>query len=617
MKKFFLLLLIISASIGAKAQKKTIERIEPLHWWVGMHNPELQIMIYGKDVSLYSATTDYPGIKIKRQIKGDSPNYLFLYVEFDETVQAGKVTFNLKDGKKKAQFEYELKARLGSEGRHLGFDASDVIYLMMPDRFANGDPTNDSVEGMLERANRSNPNGRHGGDLAGIIKNLDYIKDAGMTAIWFTPIFENDMTPEYGAYHGYAATDLYKIDRRFGTNDEFRRFIELCHQNEIKVIMDMIHNHIGDQHWWMKDLPTNDWLNDKEKFGTTNYRGAAATDPYASDYDLNKLTKGWFVTEMPDLNQKNPLLADYLIQNTLWWIEEFGIDGIRMDTYVYPDKQYMARWAKEVMETYPTLNIVGEAWVNTVGHEAYWQKNFKGHSDDYNSFLPSVTDFQLEYALVAAFTQEFGWKSGITQVYYTLAQDHLYSDPMKNVIFLDNHDLVRFYNQIGQHKEHYKMAYAMLATLRGIPQVYYGTELMFGEAGGRGDGSKRPDMPGGWDGDERSVFTPAGRTETENEIFNYVSAVNHWRKNRVSIHNGKFKHFIPFDNIYVYFRYTDDETTMVVVNLQDKDVELNPTMFKEVLGKFTTGKVIIENREIDVTKPFMIKAKTTSIVELN
>lgn len=616
MKKLVFLSLFLGLSISSFAQKKLIERIEPMHWWADMHNPELQIMIYGKDVSLYTATTSYEGFTIRKQIKGDSPNYLFVYAELDANIKPGEVDFILKNGKKSEKFQYELKARIGSEGRHQGFNASDLIYLMMPDRFANGNPKNDNVDGMLEKVDRSKPGARHGGDIKGVTNHLDYIKDLGMTAIWFTPIFENDMTPEYGAYHGYAATDMYKIDRRYGTNDEFRDFISLCHKNDMKVIMDMIHNHIGDQHWWMKDLPTNDWVNDVSKYGMTNYRGEVVSDPYQSEFDYNRLTKGWFVKEMPDLNQENELLADYLIQNTLWWIEEFGIDGIRMDTYVYPNRHYMARWAKEVLEAYPTFDIVGEAWVNTVAHEAYWQKDFKSSLDNYNSFLPSVTDFQIEYALVGAFTEPFGWKSGIMNVYQTLAQDNLYSDPMKNVIFLDNHDLVRYIDQIGKDKAFYKMGYAMLITLRGIPQVYYGTELMFGETGVGGDASKRPDMPGGWNGDSRSVFNAEGRTEVENEIFDYVKTLNNWRKGRKSIHEGKMKHFIPEENVYVYFRYTDSEATMVIANLNDKEVTIAPKRFNEILRHYSKGKVIIENREVDVTKPFSVKGKTTSLIEL-
>ncbi len=356
--------LFICISVQAQVPE-TIQVIDPPFWWVQMPVDKLQLQLYGENLGLYHATIDYPGVRLIRQVTVDSPNYLFLYLEISEEAKAGKMEIilnNVGEVKNKIRFDYELKTRESEKNRHQGFDASDVIYLMMPDRFANGNPDNDSAEGMLEKADRSNPERRQGGDIAGVMQHLDYIKDLGMTAIWFTPIIENNMAPEYGAYHGYAATNLYKVDPRYGTNAEYKALIEATHQKGMKVIMDMIHNHIGDRHWWMNDLPTTDWLHDFEKIGTTNFRGAVASDPHASQYDSVKLVNGWFVKEMPDLNQQNKLLVDYLIQNTLWWIEFSGIDGIRMDTYVYPDQEYMARWAKEVLAAYPHFNIVGEAW---------------------------------------------------------------------------------------------------------------------------------------------------------------------------------------------------------------------------------------------------------------
>ena len=593
-----------------------VERVEPLFWWADMPVQDLQIMLYGDDLGSYRATTNHEGIRIDRQIAVDSPNYLFLYLTIDKDVQPGNIAFQLSNEDDSFELEYELRDRKQSQGRN-GFSSSDVIYLMMPDRFANGDPTNDEIEGMLEGSDRLDPNARHGGDIAGVMEHLDYIDDLGMTAIWFTPVFENDMKPEYGAYHGYAATDLYKIDRRFGSNDEFIALVDACHNRGMKVIMDMIHNHIGDQHWWMDDVPTNDWFNSLEKYGTTNYRGVTVSHDYASEYDKNKLVKGWFVNEMPDLNQDNPLVADYLIQNTLWWIEYSNIDGIRMDTYVYPEKEYMARWSKEVLEAYPDFNIVGEAWVNTVAHESYWQYNHSASFDGYNSHLPSVTDFPMEYAIRDAFSQDEGWLSGLAQIYYTLAQDHLYTDPQKNVIFLDNHDLNRFYDQIGREKDFFKMAYAYLMTTRGIPQVYYGTELMFGEKEGVGkDGAKRPDMPGGWEGDERSVFTQKGRTKVENEVHSYVTKISNWRKDKDVIHNGKLLQFLPQDGVYVFFRYNEDERVMVILNKNDKSAEINREKHIEMLRGFSEGYDVMRDKSVDVSKDFKVPGKTTTIIEL-
>ena len=371
MKKLFSVLLF--TVITYTTLQAQIERIEPPFWWTDMPVSELQLQLYGDDLGHYRASVNQPGVKINRQLAVDSPNYLFLYLEIAPNAKPGDIKITLKNGKKSTVLNYELKVREKLEGRNQGFDSSDLIYLMMPDRFANGDPNNDSIEGMLETADLSDPERRQGGDIAGVMNHLDYIKDLGMTAIWFTPIFENDMTPEYGGYHGYAATDLYRVDRRYGSNEEYKALIDEVHEMDMKVIMDMIHNHIGDQHWWMKDLPSKDWVHSWEEYGQTNYRGPIASDPYASKYDSDKLLNGWFVKEMPDLNQKNELLADYLIQNTIWWIEYSGIDGIRMDTYVYPDKDYMARWAKEILQAYPNFNIVGEAWLNFPGPEAYWQ----------------------------------------------------------------------------------------------------------------------------------------------------------------------------------------------------------------------------------------------------
>jgi len=488
---------------------------------------------------------------------------------------------------------------------------------MMPDRFANGNPDNDTIEGMLESADRSNPQRRQGGDIQGVVDNLDYIKDLGVSAVWFTPLFENDMTTKYGAYHGYAATDLYKVDRRFGSNEEYKDMIETVHEKGMKVIMDMIHNHIGDQHWWMKDLPTKDWVHDFEKLGQTNFRGSVASDPYASEFDSQKLVDGWFVPEMPDLNQDNELLTDYLIQNTLWWIEYTGVDGIRMDTYVYPDKDYMARWSKEVLEAYPGFNIVGEAWVNTVAGEAYWQEDKDGVDDGYDSELPSLTDFQFAFAVRKAFNEDFGWTEGLSQLYYVLSQDFLYSDPMKNVTFLDNHDMSRFFEHIGKREAEFKMALAWLMTTRGTPQIYYGTELMMGHENRGGDDEVwRQTMPGGFPNDSRSVFTKEGRTQKENEIHEYTKKLIHWRNSSPAIHEGKLVHFIPQDNVYVYFRVHKDQTVMVVMNNSEENRMLDRARFAEILDQFKSGENVLTSRTIDLSDDFSVDAKSTVILEL-
>jgi len=592
-------------------------RVEPPHWYAQMPTEQLQLMIHGENIGDFRAETDHLGISIVKQVVGDSKNYLFVYLNISNQVDAGTYQIRLINGKEKKTIAYALKERSTDSNRNQGFNSSDVIYLLMPDRFANGDPSNDTIEGMLEPARRNDPSGRHGGDIKGVLDHLDYIKDLGMTAVWLTPVFENDQTPEYKAYHGYAATDMYKIDRRFGSNEEFVAFVEACHAKGLKVIMDMIHNHIGDQHWWMSDVPFNNWVHDQNLYGNTSYRGTVASDPYASKHDTDRLIKGWFVDEMPDLDQRNEQLADYLIQNTLWWIEYSGIDGIRMDTYVYPYKEYMARWAKETLEAYPAFNIVGESWVETVPHESYWQEDKEGENDGYNSFLPSVTDFQIHFAIRDAFNQDFGWESGLMKLYYALSQDRLYSDPMKNVIFLDNHDIWRIFSTLGEDIDHLKMAYAYLMTTRGIPQVYYGTELAFPAGPGEwGDGAKRADMPGGWEDDERSVFTAQGRTVQEQEMHTYVRALTQWRQTSEAVHKGKLIHFVPEQNTYVYFRYTADDKVMVIMNMNADSVELNRERYSELLLNHKEGIDVFSKKLYDLRKNFEVPGKTTLVLNL-
>lgn len=616
MKRLFILFIGVILSSNLFAQDNELIKIEPPHWYASMPTTTLQLMLHGEALGDYRASIEHEGVTITKQVVGDSKNYLFVYLEISPDVAPGTLNLKLSGGEAYRGFTYELKARHMGDNKNQGFDSSDVIYLLMPDRFANGDPSNDTIEGMLEPARRNDPSGRHGGDIQGVLDHLDYIKALGMTAVWLTPVFENDQTPAYKAYHGYAATDMYKIDRRFGSNEEFVTFVEACHAKGLKVIMDMIHNHIGDQHWWMKDLPFNNWVHDQSKYGNTSYRGTVASDPYASQYDFDKLVKGWFVDEMPDLDQRNEQLADYLIQNTLWWIEYSGIDGIRMDTYVYPYKEYMARWAEETLNAYPDFNIVGESWVETVTHESYWQEDKEGENDGYDSKLPSVTDFQIHFAIRDAFNQEFGWETGLMKLYYALSQDRLYSDPMKNVIFLDNHDISRIFSTLGEELDHLKMAYAYLMTTRGIPQVYYGTELAFAAGPTQwGDGAKRAEMPGGWAGDDRSVFTAEGRTAQELAMHSFVSKVTNWRKTSEAIKNGKLMHFLPADNIYVYFRYTSTDRVMVIMNMNDQPVTISREKHIEMLRGFSSAISIVDDQEIDISKDFQVGPKTTRILE--
>jgi len=578
---------------------------------------EVQIQLYGSELGHYRAAVDYPGVELTRQIAVDSPNYLFLYLDISSSASAGQIPIKLTRGEESITLNYELKDREDRTNKNQGFDASDVIYLMMPDRFANGNPENDTIEGMLESADRSNPERRQGGDLAGVSQKLDYLDDLGMTAIWFTPIIENDMKPEYGAYHGYAATDLYRVDRRYGSNEEYKDLIDAAHDRGMRVIMDMIHNHIGDQHWWMKDLPTHDWVHNIDEYMQTNYQGSAVADPYASDYDRTKLVDGWFVPEMPDLNQDQPLLTDYLIVNTIWWIEYSGVDGIRMDTYLYPDKEYMAEWVEAVLSSYPDFNIVGEAWAVNPPAAAYWQYDLPGQGDGYDSKLPSITDFPWSFAVRDGMAEEFGWENGLMKVYYMLGQDHLYADAMKNVIFLDNHDMSRVYEHVGKDKDAFKIAITLLMTQRGIPQVYYGTEFMFGhEYRGGDDEAWRQTLPGGWPDDQRTVFEASGRTDEEQEAFEFIRGLANWRKGAIATHEGTMKHFIPENGTYVYFRLHEEQTVMVLVNTTEEEKRLDAKRFQEVLGSFKSAEHVLNGNRFELGRELILPPNEASVWEL-
>ena len=601
------------------AAAQTIERVEPAFWWTGMAHHDLQILVYGDGIGRTRATlAATPGVTLDRAVQVDSPNYLFLDLTIHDEAEAGTLAFTFAGPDGTTTLDYDLRARTRAPGSYAqGFSSQDVIYLMMPDRFANGDTGNDAIAGMLEGVDRGNPDARQGGDFAGVRQNLDYIADLGMTAIWFTPVFENDMTPEYGAYHGYAATDLYRVDRRFGTNDEFAALVDAVHDRGLKVIMDMIHNHIGDRHWWMADLPTPGWVHSLEQYGTTSYRVTTAIDPYASQADRDRMEKGWFVTEMPDLDQTNELLARYLIQNTVWWIEESGIDGIRMDTYPYPNKDYMARWAAHVLAEYPDFNIVGEAWMQRTAHTAYWQRGFRAAPDGYASPLPSVTDFPLQSAIYDAMMKETDWTGGLYALYFTLAQDFLYPEPRRLVAFLDNHDLPRIFSLFDQDEARLRMAYALLMTLPRTPQVYYGTEFAMANGVQTGsDGYKRSTMPGGWPGDDRSVFDPADRTDLEARTHDYVRTLTRWRGTSAPIHSGQTTQFLPENEVSVFVRWTDTEAVMTVVNVADEARTLALARFAERLDGYTAATDVVTGETVRLGAELDVPARTAMVLEL-
>jgi glycosidase len=609
MKKYiFLYLLLLSLSCFAQIE---INHIEPPNWYVGMKNTELQILIHGKDIAKANVKLGNQLAKLKEIKKVSNPNYVFLTISIPSNAKAGNLPIVFTNANQSKTINYELRAKSIDKNRIQGFNASDVIYLIMPDRFANAVPANDNVEGMLEKANRNELYGRHGGDLQGITNNLGYIKDLGMTAIWLNPVLENDM-PQ-ASYHGYAMTDLYNVDRRFGGNQAYLDFINKAHSMGLKVIQDMVANHVGINHWIVKDLPEPTWIHQFDDFTRSNYRLATASDPYASEKDKMLMEKGWFDTTMPDINQSNPLFAKYLIQNSLWWIEYAGIDGIRMDTYPYNDKQFMSNWASAIFAEYPKFNIVGEVWIHSAPMESYWLKGTKNR-DGFVSTLPSITDFPLYDAINAAMNEPNGWGSGLSRIYHTLAEDFLYEKPMENVIFLDNHDVTRFFSVVGEDFEKYKMATAFLMTTRGTPQVYYGTEVLM--AGGPEHAYVRRDFLGGWAEDKGSVFKNEGLPQIQSEALSYMKKLANWRKDKKVIHTGKLTHFIPDNEMYVYFRHNAQERVMVVLNTGNQPKKLETKRFEELMKGFSTAKDIVSDKIFNDLKTIEIPAKSALILEL-
>lgn len=613
MRRKCLFWLLLLTSWTATAQTN-IEKVEPMNWWVGMNNPDVQLLVYGPKIGKSNVSVKYNGVKVLETKTVESPNYLFVKLNISPKTLPGNVplVFTGADGKSFTHY-YELKART-HKGRK-SFSPADVIYLLMPDRFANGDPGNDDMPGMLEKAARLPvpDQGRHGGDIKGIEAHLDYIAAMGFTAVWINPLLENNM-PNY-SYHGYAATDFYKIDPRFGSNDDYAAMIQTAHTKGLKVIKDVIFNHVGNKHWWMNDLPSKDWIHHKpDSFLRTNYRASTLSDPYASEQDRYEMVTGWFDGHMPDLNQRHPLLATYLIQNSIWWIEFSGLDGIRIDTQPYPYKEFMADWGKSVLSEYPDFMFVGEAWVDNVPTEAYWQMN-STNRDGYKSYLPSVTDFQMQKALNAAFHEQDGWEQGLAKLYYVLSQDFAYANPAVNVTFIDNHDLTRAFTVMGRDYRKLKLAVTFLLTSRGIPQIYYGTELLF-EGDAANHGFLRADFPGGWAGDEVDAFKGVNLTPEQKEAQDFFRKLLNWRKTKTCIHSGKLTHFVPIDGIYVYFRHNDKESVMVVMNNTGEEKKVETKRFAERLKGFRSAKEVLTGQEINDLSTLSIPAKTALVFDL-
>jgi len=585
-----------------------------------MAEPQLQLLVYGDELSELNVLINNPLVKLKEVHTVENPNYLFIDLEITTEGLSAKQQSHYFDiifeyqREVVATHRYELKPRKEGSAEREGFDNSDVIYLLMPDRFANGDPSNDNHPQMLEKVERSNPNGRHGGDIAGILERLDYLEESGVSALWINPLLENNM--EAYSYHGYAITDFYRVDPRFGTNEDYLELVEKCHDRGIKVIMDQVFNHCGSNHWWIKDIPSEDWVHQFPEYTPSNYRGETIMDPYASEKDKKRMLRGWFDRTMPDMNQNNPFLANYLIQNSIWWVEHAGLNGIRMDTYPYSYADFMKRWVKRMDAEYPNFRILGEAWLQKEAHTAYFLRDTLQRFG-YNTHLNTVTDFPMHYALAEAFNEEDSWTEGLARLYYTLTQDYLYSDAMNTVVFADNHDLSRYFTLVHEDLDKWKMGMAFLYTTRGIPMIYYGTEILMTGEESEGHGYIREDFPGGWPGDTVDAFTAGGRTDLQNEAFNYLRALINWRKTKEVIHSGSLMHFIPDDGLYVYFRYNDDDAVMVVMNNNESDprtAELSD--FDEITGQYSVMKDIMTGKEKPLEGILTVEAKSVLIFDL-
>jgi neopullulanase len=604
-----LLLSIIFIAITFSAKSVTVDRMEPAFWWVGMKNPELQIMVYGKNIAKSKVKINYPGVKINDVVSLDNRNYLFIYLNISPRTKPGVINIEFTDStRNKFVQPYSLKARENAGGC-AGFNSADVLYLIMPDRFANGDLSNDSLDGVL--ADRTKPNARHGGDFKGITDHLDYIKDLGATTIWLNPVQENKS--RYGSYHGYAITDFYKVDPRFGSNEDYSLLIEKIHSKGMKLVMDMIFNHCGSSHWWMNDIPSKDWINSTDTYTQTTHYIWTVMDVHASESDKKSFQDGWFSRGMPDLNQRNPHLAKYLIQNCIWWIEYSRIDGIRQDTYSYADYDFMAKWCKEIFDEYPQFNIVGETWYNRGAGPAWWQAN--SELNNKNSNLKTVMDFSLTFIMQKAFEPDLkpvlGELRGVSALYEEISQDFIFPDPNNLLIFAENHDLPRFFKNDETDLKRYKQALAFLLTTRGIPQIYYGMELLMTDP-------NRKDFPGGWPNDSINSFSPSGRTPIQNEAWDYLQKLLQWRQTNVAVSQGKLIHFAPDgeSNVYVYARIKDDKTILVLINGSSVEKTIQMKRFSEVISNFAYGKDIITGNKMDIRNSLTIPASGEYILEL-
>jgi len=613
MKKYWLLCSVLFVHLFSFAQ--TSVSIYPTHWWAGMKNPFVQVMLHAGDIGKSAISINYPGVKLQKVHKVENSNYLFIDLMISSTAKPGMIKIKLTADDKNKEVAFELRSRRPGKSTAfaLGVTSKDFIYLIMPDRFSNGDETNDRISGMRDQTlNRDTVFNRHGGDLKGISNKLDYLQSLGVTTLWLNPVIENDMDDR--TEHGYAFTNHYKVDPRLGGDQAYSDLVSAVHKKGMKIIQDAVYNHIGIHHFTVEDPPMKDWLHQWPSYTNTTYKEQTLFDPYASSSEKKIMADGWFTRLMPDLNQHNPYVANFLIQHAVWTVEEFGIDGWRIDTYAYNDLEFMNRCNKALTDEYPKLTMFGETWVHGVPNQSYFVQN--NYNIPFKSNLQAATDFQTLWGITDAMTKDFGWTDGVNRLYTTLAQDFVYKDPMRNVIFLDNHDIARFFSVVGEDINKYKSAISWLLTCRGIPQFYYGGEIGMTGFTSPNDGYVRQDFPGGWPSDRVDKFTKEGRNVQENEIWNHISVLANYRKASSAITSGKMMQFVPEDGVYVYFRYDDKQTVMVVMNTAKKNKRININRFAGRTKGFSRAKNILSGAVTDLSD-FSLGASETVVLELN
>ena len=588
----------------------------PSCWWAGMKNPKLQLMLHGDAIANASGgfSISYPGIKIEKINKVENVNYVFLDLNISPAAKPGTVKIKVNRETSSFDIAFEIKARRTGKGKIFaqGVTSKDFIYLIMPDRFSNGDESNDKIAGMRDQSlNRDTVFNRHGGDLLGVQNHLDYLYRLGVTTVWLNPVLENDMPNR--TEHGYAFTDHYKIDPRLGGEKAYSDLIDAVHAKGMKIIQDAVYNHVGLYHFTVQDLPMKDWLNQWPAYTNTSYKDQTIFDPYASKKETKIMTDGWFTKQMPDLNQNNPFVANFLIQHAIWSVETFGIDGWRIDTYAYNDLNFMNRCNKALMDEYPQISLFGETWVHGIPNQSYFVQN--NYNIRFKSNLQAATDFQTLWGISDALTRDFGWTDGVNNLYTTLAQDFVYKDPSRNVIFLDNHDMARFYTVVGENMDKYKSALSWLLTCRGIPQMYYSDELATTGTTSPNDGHVRLDFPGGWKNDPINKFTIEGRTQKDQEIYQHLAKLATFRRSSTALTTGKFMQFLPVDGVYVYFRYDIDQTVMVVMNTSKEEKKIEPDKYDEQTGGFTQFKDVLTKATGKLTD-FKLGSYQTVVLEL-